>query len=71
MQPGATLSTLCGDRAVSESNVSATNPDGSVIEARMVDVFTLKDGKISVKNAFRKTRPFLTTNKILNNTPKS
>ncbi|MGB1975438.1 MAG: nuclear transport factor 2 family protein, partial [Vibrio toranzoniae] len=55
------------DQAVSESTFSATNPDGSVIEARMVDVFTLKDGKISVKNAFRKTRPLLTPN----NTPKS
>ncbi|MEZ9892692.1 nuclear transport factor 2 family protein [Vibrio lentus] len=58
---------VCGDRAVSESTFSATNPDGTVIEARMVDVFTLKEGKISVKNAFRKTRPLLTPN----NTPKS
>ena len=29
-------------------------------EARMVDVFTFKDGKILVKNAFRKNRPPLT-----------
>ena len=50
---------VCGDRAVSESTFSATNPDGGVIEARMVDVFTLKNGKISVKNAFRKTRPVI------------
>ncbi|MCG9701400.1 nuclear transport factor 2 family protein [Vibrio natriegens] len=54
---------VCGDRAVTESTFSATNPDGTVIEARMVDVFTLRDGKISVKNAFRKARPVITPNK--------
>ncbi|PSW21724.1 nuclear transport factor 2 family protein [Photobacterium sanctipauli] len=48
---------ISGDRAVSESTFSATKPDGSKIEARMVDVFTLKGGKIQVKNAFRKDRP--------------
>ncbi|UXI00098.1 nuclear transport factor 2 family protein [Photobacterium sp. TY1-4] len=48
---------VCGNRAVSESTFCATKPDGSRIEARMVDVFTLKDGKILVKNAFRKDRP--------------
>ncbi|MCZ8488728.1 hypothetical protein O9992_20700 [Vibrio lentus] len=35
------LSTLCAATArVSESTFSATNPDYTVIEARMVDVFT-------------------------------
>lgn len=48
---------VSGDRAISESTFCATKPDGSRIEARMVDVFTLKDGKIQVKNAFRKDRP--------------
>jgi len=48
---------VAGDRAVSESTFCATKPDGSKIEARMVDVFTLCDGKITVKNAFRKDRP--------------
>ncbi|MGF1698566.1 nuclear transport factor 2 family protein [Vibrio lamellibrachiae] len=48
---------VSGDRAVSESTFCATKPDGSKIEARMVDVFTLSDGKIQVKNAFRKDRP--------------
>ncbi|MGF1700861.1 nuclear transport factor 2 family protein [Photobacterium makurazakiensis] len=48
---------ISGDRAVSESTFCATKPDGSRIEARMVDVFTLEDGKIKVKNAFRKDRP--------------
>lgn len=48
---------VVGDRGVSESTFSGTNPDGTRTEARMVDVFTFKDGKIAVKNAFRKNRP--------------
>jgi ketosteroid isomerase-like protein len=48
---------VCGDRGVSESTFSGTKPDGTRIEARMVDVFTFRDGKITVKNAFRKDRP--------------
>lgn len=48
---------VVGDRGVSESTFKGTHADGSRIEARMVDVFTFKDGKILVKNAFRKNRP--------------
>jgi len=48
---------VCGDCGVSESTFSGTKPDGTRIEARMVDVFTFRDGKITVKNAFRKDRP--------------
>lgn len=48
---------VCGDRAVSECTFSGTKSDGTRIEARMVDVFTLRDGKIAVKNAYRKDRP--------------
>jgi len=48
---------VCGDRGVSESTFSGTKPDGTRIEARMVDVFTFRSGKITVKNAFRKDRP--------------
>ena len=46
-----------GDRGVSESTFSGTRADGMRVEARMVDVFTFKDGKIAVKNAYRKDRP--------------
>jgi ketosteroid isomerase-like protein len=46
-----------GDRGVSESTFRGTRADGLRIEARMVDVFTFRDGKIAVKNAFRKDRP--------------
>lgn len=48
---GITESTFVGTK---------TNPDGSqgLVEVRMVDVFTFDaNGKIVVKNAFRKTRP--------------
>ncbi|MCK0508020.1 nuclear transport factor 2 family protein [Aromatoleum anaerobium] len=48
---------VCGDRGVSESTFCGTKADGSRIEARMVDVFTFRDGKIAVKNAYRKDRP--------------
>ncbi|AMO42158.1 DUF4440 domain-containing protein [Acinetobacter pittii] len=42
---------------VSETTFTASTPEGGKIEANMVDVFTFKDGKILVKNAFRKNRP--------------
>lgn len=48
---------VAGDRGVSESTFTGTKPDGSRIEARMVDVFTFRGGKIAVKNAYRKDRP--------------
>ncbi len=48
---------VCDDRGVSETTFKGTKADGSRIEARMVDVFTFRDGKIAVKNAFRKDRP--------------
>ena len=48
---------VAGDRGVSESTFKGTKADGSRVEARMVDVFTFRDGKIAVKNAYRKDRP--------------
>ncbi len=47
---------VCGDRGVTESTFCGTRADGVRIEARMVDVFTFVDGRIAVKNAFRKER---------------
>ena len=46
-----------GDRGVSETTFKGTRADGTRVEARMVDVFTFRNGKIAVKNAFRKDRP--------------
>lgn len=48
---------VAGDRGVSETTFKGTKADGSRVEARMVDVFTFRDGKIAVKNAYRKDRP--------------
>lgn len=48
---------VVGDRGVSESTFCGTRSDGTRIEARMVDLFTFRDGRIAVKNAFRKDRP--------------
>jgi ketosteroid isomerase-like protein len=47
---------VSGNRGVSESTFRGTMANGTRIEARMVDVFTFKDGKIAVKNAYRKDR---------------
>ena len=47
---------IAGDRGVSEWTFTATGQDGSIIEVLGCDLFTFKDGKISVKNSFRKTR---------------
>ncbi|MEG2962121.1 MAG: nuclear transport factor 2 family protein, partial [Janthinobacterium sp.] len=48
---------VSGEHGVTESTFSGTKADGTRIEARMVDIFTFRDGKIAVKNAFRKDRP--------------
>lgn len=48
---------VIGDRGVSETTFCGTKADGTRIEARMVDVFTFRNDKIAVKNAFRKDRP--------------
>lgn len=48
---------VIGDRALSEWTFSGTTADGMRTEARGVDIFTIKGGKIARKNAFRKQRP--------------
>lgn len=50
-----------GDRAVSEWVFSGTNADGTRVEAQGADLFTLRDGKIIVKQALRKDRPLQKT----------
>ncbi|QEM81134.1 MULTISPECIES: nuclear transport factor 2 family protein [Halomonas] len=48
---------VIGDRGYSESTYRGTSADGMRSEARMIDAFTFRDGKIAVKNAYRKQRP--------------
>ena len=47
------------DRIVSECTFIATQPDGRRQHADSVDLFTILDGKIVRKQAFRKNRPLL------------
>lgn len=47
---------VIGDKGFSETTYKGTATDGARTEARMIDVFTFRDGKIAVKNAFRKNR---------------
>ena len=49
-----------GQSGISETTFTATSPEGGQIEANMVDVFQFKEGKILLKNAFRKNRPVQT-----------
>lgn len=48
---------LAGDRAVSEWIFTGTKPDGSKIEVTGCDLFTFRNGKIYIKNSYRKNRP--------------
>jgi ketosteroid isomerase-like protein len=48
-----------GNFGVSEWTFTGTAADGTRAEADGVDIFTFRDGKIALKNAFRKTRPNL------------
>ena len=48
---------VCGDRGVSEWTFTGTLADGSRVEVHGCDVFTFRDGKIALKNSYRKNRP--------------
>jgi ketosteroid isomerase-like protein len=45
---------LVGDRAVTEWTFEGTKADGTAVRVRGCDVFVLRDGKIAVKDTFRK-----------------
>lgn len=46
-----------GDRGVSEWTFTGTRVDGGRVEVNGCDLFTFRDGKIAVKNSYRKNRP--------------
>ncbi len=48
-----------GNFGTSQWTFTGTAADGSRIETDGIDVFTFKDGKIALKNVFRKARPNL------------
>lgn len=48
---------ISGNRGFSEWTFKGTRPDGTKVEVTGCDLFTFKDGKIAVKNSYRKNRP--------------
>ena len=48
---------VCGDRGVSEWTFTGTRRDGGRIEVNGCDLFTFRNGKIALKNSYRKNRP--------------
>ena len=47
---------ISGERAVSEWTFIGTKRDGSKVEVTGCDLFTLRNGKIYIKNSYRKNR---------------
>lgn len=47
---------VAGGRAVSEWTFTGTTKDGTTVEVNGCDVFTLRGGKIALKNSYRKQR---------------
>lgn len=52
---------VCGERGVSEWTFTGTRRDGTRVEVHGCDLFTFRDGKIALKNSYRKNRPSLST----------
>lgn len=48
---------IAGERAVSEWTFTGTKSDGSKVEVTGCDIFTFREGKIFIKNSYRKNRP--------------
>ena len=48
---------VIGDRGVSEWTFTGTRADGTHVEVHGCDLFTFRDGKIAVKDSYRKNRP--------------
>jgi len=48
---------VIGERGVSEWTFTGTSAYGTRVEVHGCDLFTFRDGKIAVKNSYRKNRP--------------
>ena len=48
---------IAGERGVSEWTFTGTRTDGKRVEVTGCDLFTFRDGKIVIKNSYRKNRP--------------
>ena len=47
---------ISGSRGVSEWTFTGTRQDGTRVEVTGCDLFTFRDGRIAVKNSYRKNR---------------
>lgn len=52
---------VCGERGVSEWTFSGTREDGTHVEVHGCDLFTFRDGKIALKDSYRKNRSVAAT----------
>ena len=50
---------VIGNRGVSEWVFTGTNSEGRRSEVAGCDIFTFRDGKIRIKNSYRKNRPLI------------
>ena len=50
---------VAAHRGVSEWTFTGTRKDGTRVEVNGCDLFTFRDGKIAIKNSYRKNRPAL------------
>lgn len=48
---------VAGDRGVSEWTFTGTRSDNSRVEVHGCDLFTFRNGKIALKDSYRKNRP--------------
>ena len=48
---------IAGNRGVSEWTFTGTRKDGQRVEVNGCDLFTFREGKIAIKNSYRKNRP--------------
>jgi ketosteroid isomerase-like protein len=48
---------VAGDRGVSEWTFTGTLKDGRRVEVNGCDLFTFRNGRIAIKNSYRKNRP--------------
>ena len=48
---------IAGNRGVSEWTFTGTRKDGKRVAVTGCDLFTFRDGKIAIKNSYRKNRP--------------
>jgi taurine dehydrogenase small subunit len=48
---------VAGNRGVSEWTFTGTQRDGKRVEVTGCDLFTIRNGRIAIKNSYRKNRP--------------